>query len=351
MRASVLAKAGGQTVIEPRELPDPVPGASEVLLEIRAAALNHLDLYAVAQHRQTESAGIRTIGSDAAGRVAAVGSEVTTVAPGDEVVLNAGLSCGLCEFCRAGEESQCVSFDIVGRGRPGTFAEAVVVPAGNLAPKPDHLDFEAAAALSLDHLTAWRMLHTRGQLQSGDTVLIHGIGGGAALASLQLAKLVDARVIVTSSSGDKLERAGQLGADHLLDYRQQTRVAAEVRRLTEGRGADLVIDSVGAATLAESVSAVRNGGRVVVCGATTGAEAELNLREVFWRQVSVIGSTMGSRRDFREMLLAVQEHRLQPVIDSVWHLSDLEPALSRLAAAEQFGKIVLSAAGGSGCWP
>ncbi len=351
MRASVLAKRDGATVIEVREVAEPVPRPEEVILEVRAAALNHLDLYALAQHRVSAEAEPRIIGSDAAGVVAAVGSAVTAVSEGDEVVLDPGLSCGSCEPCQAGEESECVRFDIVGRGVPGTCAELLAVPARNLSAKPPHLDFEQSAALCLDHLTAWRMVRTRGGLQAGEKMLIHGIGGGAALASLQIAKLTGAWVIVTSSSDEKLERARELGADAVVNYHRHHRVDKEVRRLTDGRGVDLVIDSVGAATLRESISAATNGGRVVVCGATTGAEVEVDVREIFWRQISVIGSTMGSRNDFRQMLEAVSEHRLVPVVDSVWHFSDLEPALSRLENAEQFGKIVLSALGGSGRWP
>ena len=351
MRASVLAKRDGRTVIEVQTLPDPVPGPGEILLEVRAAALNHLDLYALGHHREAVEAPQQIIGSDAAGVVHSVGPDVNEAALGGEVVLNPGLSCSVCESCRKGQESQCAEFDLVGRGVPGTFAEYVVVPARNLSPKPTHLDFEQAAALTLDHLTAWRMVRTRGRLRAGETVLIHGIGGGAALASLQIAKMTGAVVIVSSSSDEKLERARSIGADKIINYRRQKQVAQEARQLTNGRGADLVIDTVGAATLSESVSATTNGGRVVVCGATTGADIEINVREIFWRQISIIGSTMGSHLDFRHMLDAVTENGLVPVVDSVWHLSDLEPALGRLEGAEQFGKIVLSASGGSGRWP
>lgn len=351
MRASVLAKRDGRSVIEVQTFPNPEPGPGEALLEVRAAALNHLDLYTRTQQQADATTAPKIIGSDAAGVVSAVGADVETLRTGDAVVLDPGLSCNSCELCEQGEESECSSFDLVGRGIPGTIAELVLVPAANLAPKPEHLDFEQAAALPLDHLTAWRMVRTRGQLRAGETVLIHGIGGGAALAALQIAKLTGAEVIVTSSSDDKLERARAIGADEAINYRSRPEVAKRVRELTDGRGADLVIDTVGAATLPESISAARNGGRVVLCGATTGAQGEVNIREVFWRQISIIGSTMGSRNDFRQMLTAVSDQRIVPVVDSVWHLSELEPALDRLERADQFGKIVLSAAGGAGRWP
>ena len=324
-------------------VPDPSPGPGEALLEIRAAALNHLDLYARAHHAANPDAQDQIIGSDAAGVVAALGPDVDTLVTGAEVVLNPGLSCGQCEFCLRGQQSECPRFDLVGRGIPGTYAEKIVVPAANLHPKPAHLSFPQAAALCLDHVTAWRMLMTRGDLRMGDSVLIHGIGGGAALASLQLARLLDAKVIVTSSSDEKLQRADELGAQFGINYHEQDDVAAIVRKLTDGRGVDLVIDTVGAATWPTSVAAARNGGRVVACGATTGAEGIVNIREVFWRQIAILGSTMGSDKDFRDMLSAVEGHSLEPVIDSTWPLDDADAALDRLESGEQFGKIVLEA--------
>jgi len=341
MLASVLVNREGGSVFELQRVPRPEPGPGQVTIEIRAAALNHLDLYAWQQHAAAGDAAPRIIGSDAAGVVASVGAGVEDWQPGQAVVLNPGLSCGRCEFCRRGEQSECLQFDLVGRGVPGTFAECVVVPAENLYPKPEHLDFTAAAALPLAHLTAWRMVFTRGGLRPGQSLLIHGIGGGVALAALQLGKLAGARVIVTSSSEKKLERAQELGADDLVDYSSVDDLAAGVRELTGGRGVDLVIDTVGAATLGLSVSAVRNGGRVVVCGATTGAEGSLDIRELFWRQIDVVGSTMGSQEDFRRMLEAVSARRLVPVIDSACPLAEAESALDRLQRAGQLGKIVL----------
>jgi NADPH:quinone reductase-like Zn-dependent oxidoreductase len=341
MKVSALVKQDSRTVMSVQTFPDPVPGPGEAVVEVRAAALNHLDLYGRAHHAANPEAEAQIIGSDAAGIVATVGPEVESLQVGAEVVLNPGLGCGQCEFCLRGQQSECPRFDLVGRGIPGTFAEKVVVPFGNLHPKPSHLSFEQAAALGLDHVTAWRMLMTRGDLRVGDSVLIHGIGGGAALASLQLARLLDATVIVTSSSDEKLRRAEELGAQHGINYRDQENVAEIVREITDGRGVDLVIDTVGAATWPASIAAARNGGRVVACGATTGAEGAVSIREVFWRQISILGSTMGSDKDFTDMLSAVEGHALEPVIDSTWPLSDAGAALDRLESGEQFGKIVL----------
>ena len=351
MLACVLTKRQGNTVLETRRWPDPEVGPGQVLLEIRAAALNHLDLYARSNHSSDPSAADKIIGSDAAGVVREVGPGVEDLAPGDEVVLNPGLSCGGCERCEAGEESECLGFDLIGRGAPGTFAELVVAPATNLAPKPAHLSYEEAAALPLAHLTAWRMVMTRGGLQPGQKVLIHGIGGGVALAALQIAKLADAWVIVTSSDDTKLERARELGADQTVNYSKTPDVAGAVRDATDGSGVDLVVDTVGAATLPASVQAARNGGRVVVCGATTGAEATISIREVFWRQITIVGSTMGCGDDFRRMLTTIGEKGLVPVIDSVRHISGAGAALDQMEAEEQFGKVVLSASADAGSWP
>jgi NADPH:quinone reductase-like Zn-dependent oxidoreductase len=350
MLANVLVKRGGRTVLEVRQVPDPQPGPGEVVIEVQATALNHLDLFARDHHTTAEDPPPQIIGSDAAGTVTEVGQGVDFVAVGDEVVLNPGLSCDRCPSCRRGQASECSGFDIVGRGVPGTYAQKVAVPATNLAPRPPHLSWEEAAALSLDHLTAWRMVMTKGLLRAGDTVLVHGIGGGAALAALQLAKLGGAWVIVTSSSDEKLRKAEQLGSDEVFNYLRVSDIAAAVREGTAS-GVDLVVDTVGAVTLPSSIRAARNGGRVVICGATTGAEGTIDIREVFWRQISILGSTMGSHEDYNSMLAAVTAGHLAPIIDSVWHPSEAEAALDRLQRGEQFGKIVLSSTAGPGRWP
>jgi NADPH:quinone reductase-like Zn-dependent oxidoreductase len=224
--------------------------------------------------------------------------------------------------------------------RPGTFAEKVAVPFYNAYPKPSHLTFDEAAALPLAYQTAWRMLMTRAALRAGETVLVHGIGGGVALAALQLAKLAGAEVIVTSSSEEKLARAEQLGADHTINY-EAADVTERVKDITHGRGVDIVIDTVGAATWSADFGAVRRGGRIVLCGVTTGAEAKTNLQMLYWNQLTILGSTMGSNEDFRQMLRAVATAGLKPVVDAVVPLERVREAMSRMEAAEQFGKIVL----------
>jgi NADPH:quinone reductase-like Zn-dependent oxidoreductase len=260
---------------------------------------------------------------------------------GDEVVLNPGLSCGSCEYCNRGEQSECISFGIVGMTRPGTFAEQVAVPACNVFLKPSHMNYDEAGTFVLSYLTAWRMLMTRAQLEPNQTVLIHGIGGGVALCALQLAKLAGAEVIVTSSSDEKLDRAGKIGADHTINYEAIDDVSQCVRDITYGTGVDIIIDTVGAATWPLDFSAVRRGGKIVLCGVTSGPQAPTNLQMLYWNQLTILGSTMGSDEDFRQMLGSVAAAKLKPVIDSVVPLENARDAMGKMEAGKQFGKIVL----------
>jgi NADPH:quinone reductase-like Zn-dependent oxidoreductase len=323
------------------DVPAPEPGPGEAVVRLRAAALNHLDVWVRRGGRAPAPAGPQVLGSDGAGVVSALGPGACGMAVGQEVVVNPGLACGTCELCRGGQQSLCVDFGIIGMSRAGTFAEQVAVPAANLAPKPAHLSFAEAAALTLAHTTAWRMLMTRAGLQPGETVLIHGIGGGVALAALQIARLVCARAIVTSSSDEKLDRARALGADETINYRATPDVAGRVRDLTNRRGVDVAVDTVGAATWPIDLAALRRGGRVVVCGVTSGAEASTDLRALYWNQLTALGSTLGSDQDFRAMLRAVSAARMKPVIDCVLPLEQARAAAERMERGQQFGKIVL----------
>lgn len=324
-----------------QDAPQPHAGPGEVVVEVHSAALNHLDLWVLQGMRAEEMEFPHTLGSDAAGVVAETGDGVEEWLAGDEVVINPGLNCGACEFCRRGEHSECVDYGIVGMSRAGTFAERVSVPARCVAAKPQHLDYEHAAALPLDHLTSWRMLTTRAGLRSGETVLIHGIGGGVALASLQWAVLRGAEAIVTSSSDEKLAKARKLGATHTINYSHADDVAEAVLEITGGRGVDVAVDAVGAATWPVDLASVRRGGRVVICGVTTGSEATTDLQALYWNQISVHGSTMGSEEEFRQMLRACCVGRLEPVVDSVRDLDQAEEALERMETGQQFGKLVL----------
>jgi len=341
MKAAVIHEHGGLDRGRIDRVSEPEPAEDEVVLKVHSAGLNHLDIWVRKGWPGLEVAMPHILGSDAAGVVMAVGANVKNINVGDEVILNPGLSCDSCEFCSRGEQSQCLSFGIVGMTRQGTFAEQVAVPAQKVHPKPDHMNFDEAGAFVLSYLTAWRMLMTRAQLKPGQTVLIHGIGGGVALSALQLAKLTGAEVVVTSSSDEKLIRARKIGADYTINYSKVDDVAQCVRDVTSGRGVDIIIDTVGAATWHIDFSAVRRGGKIVLCGVTSGPQAPTNLQMLYWNQLTILGSTMGSDEDFRQMLKAVTAAKLKPVIDSVIPLADVKDAMGKMEEGKQFGKIVL----------
>lgn len=340
MKACFIREFGGPEKVVHGDLANPLPGRGEAVIRVRAAALNHLDLWVLKGRPGVHLENGHVLGSDAAGTVVALGDGVSGLTVGEEVIVDPGLACGVCPRCREGETSVCVKFALLGVTRNGTFAELVALPADNLVPKPTHLSWEEAAALTLSHLTAWRMLFTRGRLKSGETVLVHGIGGGVALAALQLARTAGAEVIVTSSSQHKLAQARALGAFAGIDYKHED-VGKRARDLTSGRGVDVVIDSVGAATLAASFAAVRRGGRIVTCGVTGGSNASLELRDLYWNQVDLLGSTLGSRGELRQLVRAVATSGLRPVVHSIRPLEHAREALQLMEKGEQVGKLVL----------
>lgn len=344
MRALALDAVGGLEHLRVRELPAPViQSPRQVLVRVQAAALNRLDLLVVAGLPGVTYTFPHVVGSDGAGLVEAVGQEVGNVRPGDRVMINPTLSCGECSACRAFEESLCERLGVLGEHAAGTAAEYVVVPAENLAPVPPAMPWPQAAAFSLATLTAWRMLMTRARVQAGETVLIWGIGGGVALAALQIVGLVGARAIVTSGSDTKLEMARRLGAAIALNHRQAD-VVAEVRKQTGGRGADVVIDSVGEHSWPLSLRALRRGGRLVVCGATSGPSVSLDLRRLFWHQWSILGSTLGSRLEYAEIAGHAAQGRLWPMVDRTVPLEEGLAAFERMQRGEQVGKLVIEVA-------
>jgi NADPH:quinone reductase-like Zn-dependent oxidoreductase len=344
MRSARIHEHGGLEQVVVEEMPLPEPGPGEVRVRLRAAALNHLDLFVLGGIPGLEMPLPHVMGADGAGVVDALGEGVGDWAVGDEVVLNPGRWCNDCEFCRAGEQSMCVDYQLLGEHRDGTFAEAIVLPAENLHCKPAHLDWHRAAAFPLVTLTAWRMLVTRAGVGPGQTVLIHGVGGGVSLVALQIAVAAGATVYVTSHSATKLERARDLGATEAWNYRESN-ITGAVREATGQRGVDVVVDNVGAETFATSIEAVRRGGTIVTCGVTTGPKLPVDGRRVFWKHVSILGSTMGSESDFRGMLRAVAAGRIEPVVDRVFPLAQAADALAYLKSSEQFGKVVLDIAG------
>jgi NADPH:quinone reductase-like Zn-dependent oxidoreductase len=344
MKAAVIEKHGELDVLEVKDVPEPTPGPDEVLLKVLCAGLNHLDIW-VRKGRPGASLEMpHVLGSDAVGVVEAVGERVENVTVGEDVVLYPGLGCGRCEFCVQGRQNLCTSFGIVGLNRPGTFAEKVAVPAANVYPKPAHMSAEEAGGFALAYLTAWHMLVGRARIRAGDSILIHGIGGGVALCALQLARLLGAEVIVTSSSDEKLRRARDLGAGHAIHYRKED-VAARVQDITVGRGVDVAFDTVGAATWPLDFACVRRGGTIVICGITTGPVAETNLQALYWNQLTVLGSTLGSRAELGQMIRAVTVGKLKPIVDQVFPLERARDAMGKMEVGRQFGKIVLNTGG------
>ncbi len=341
MKAVFLREHGGLGNVLYGDVPAPVAGPGQVRVRVRAGALNHLDIFARNGIPGIALAFPHVMGSDGAGTVESAGPGVTRVKEGDDVVLNPGISCGACEFCLRGEHSLCVSFHLIGEHVAGTFAEFVVVPAVNAWPKPRGLSWEEAAAFPLTFLTAWRMLVTKARVKPGESLLVIGIGGGVAVAALQIAKMLGLVVVVTSGDAGKLARARELGADFCIDH-SAADFSREVRRLTDKRGVDVVLDSVGKATWKRSIASLARGGRLLTCGATTGANPEEDVARIFWNQLTVYGSTMGTHGEFAEMLRMFDSGRLRPVVDTVLPLSEGREAQRRLEEKKQFGKIVLA---------
>jgi NADPH:quinone reductase-like Zn-dependent oxidoreductase len=341
MQALTLTDVGGLERLVLQEVPAPALGSPhDVRVRTRCAALNRVDLFVAGGLPDLPITFPHVVGSDGAGVVESVGAEVTHVRPGDRVMLNPGVSCGRCAACLEGEEPLCPDYAILGEHRPGTAAELVVVPAANVAPVPAEMCWSQAAAFSLATLTAWRMLSGRAGLRAGETVLVWGVGGGVGMAALQIGVLLGARVIVTSGSDAKLAVARGIGAAVTLNHGTDDVVAA-VKHETGGRGADVVVDSVGERTWELSLRVVRRGGRVVVCGATTGPRAGFALRRLFWRQWSILGSTMGSRREYAEIVRLAHQGRLWPVVDQVVPLARGAEAYARMQRSEQTGKLVI----------
>jgi NADPH:quinone reductase-like Zn-dependent oxidoreductase len=344
VKALALDGVGGLEHLAVRELPTPeLERPDDVRVRVYAAALNRLDLFVAAGLPGVSYRFPHIVGSDGAGVVDAIGPAVSSVRLGDRVMLNPGISCGHCPACHEGEESLCAAFRVLGEHRSGTAAEFVVVPEANLAAVPEDMPWAEAAAFTLATLTAWRMLTTRARLRAGESVLIWGIGGGVALAALQIVQYLGARAIVTSGSDAKLALARHCGAAERLNHGTAD-VVAEVRRLTGGRGADIVLDSVGQARWQDSLRALRRGGRLVICGATTGPTVSLDLRRLFWHQWSILGSTLGSRREYAEIVALAHQGRLWPVVDRVVPLGDGPAAFARLERGEQAGKLVIEVA-------
>ncbi|MFO0596088.1 MAG: zinc-binding dehydrogenase [Myxococcaceae bacterium] len=309
-------------------------------MQVKAVALNHLDLFVRKGWPGLKLAMPHVLGSDVAGVIDAVGAEVTEWKPGAQVLVNPGLSCGACERCLAGDDVLCRSYQIIGEDVAGGYAEFVCVPRQNLLPKPSKLSWEEAACLPLTFLTAHHMLAERAELRAGETVLIHAAGSGVGSAAVQLAKLMGARVIATASTGAKLEQAQKLGADHLVNY-VETDFLDAVKTLTNRKMVDVVFEHVGASTWDKSVACLRKGGRLVTCGATSGHDVKIDLRTLFYKSISLLGSTMGSKSELFKIMDLVEAGKLRPVLDRVLPLTKAAEAHALLSDRKTFGNVVL----------
>jgi len=339
MRAAIFHENGGPEVVRIEEVARPEPQAGEILVEVAAASLNHLDLW-VRRGLPIETTMPHIGGSDVAGVVTELGAEVQGVAVGDRVVLDPSISCGRCEWCRAGEAPLCREYRILGEHTQGGFAEFVVAPARSAFTLPDDVPFEQAAAAPLVFGTAWRALIGQARLRAGETVLVTGASGGVASAAVQIARLAGATVYAVTST-PHVQRVRELGADVVLN-RDEVDFSREIWQRTGKRGVDVVVDSVGEATFARALRCLARAGRMVVYGATTGPKGELDLRQLFWKQIRLIGSTMASEGQFRTVMQLVFDGRLAPVVDVVWPLDRASEAHARLEAGEVFGNIVLT---------
>ena len=340
MKAILICQHGGLDQINFQEIDCQEVRAGYVLVKMKAAALNHLDLFVTEGIPGLKLEMPHVLGADGAGVVEVLGEDVAGFAVGDRVMLNAALSCEECEFCRKGEHGMCIRLQLVGEHSHGTFAEYFSVPAVNLEKIPPSVSFEEAAAFSLVFQTAWRMLKTRSAIQSGDTVFIHGIGGGVGSAALHIVKLLGGCAFVSSSSDAKLMQAKAMGADYCYNC-EQPDVVREVLRETAKRGVDVVVDNVGEATWLQSLQMVRRGGKIVTCGATTGPNPKTEIRAIFWKQIDILGSTMGNRSEYSELVQLLGQGRLKPIVDRVFPLAEGKQAMEYLKCQKQFGKVLL----------
>jgi NADPH:quinone reductase-like Zn-dependent oxidoreductase len=341
MKAVRMHESGGVDKLVYEEAPDPIIAGNEVLVRVKACALNHLEVWSTMMPPGTRFPKPRIAGSDVAGVIEAVGDAFTGVELGAQVMLQPGVSCGICQACLSGLDNRCRSYSILGQGIwDGGFAELVKAPSANVIPMPENLSFEEAASIPLVFVTAWHMLLSRAGLQRGETVLVNAAGGGVGIAAVQIAKLWGAKVIASAGSDAKLEKAKALGADEGINYTTAD-LAQEAQRLTDGRGVDIVFEHVGGDVFVKSVQALGRNGRLVTCGATAGPAASLNIMPFFIREQAILGSFMGTKAELLQAIPYFQTGELRPVVDSVFPLRQLGQAVAKMASRDVFGKIVV----------
>lgn len=341
MKATVFHEHGGPEVLRYTDIAEPRARANEVLVEVRACGVNHLDVWVRGGLPGIEIPLPHVLGNDIAGVVREVGAVVDWVRPGDEVMLQPGVSCGHCRACLGGADNLCPQYDILGYRRDGGYAELVAAPAVNITPKPKSLSWEEAAALPLVTLTAWHMLVTRARVEPGEDVLIQAAGSGVGSIGIQVARLRGARVIATASTDEKLEKARALGADEVVNYTRED-WPKEVRRLTEGKGVEVVFEHTGAATWRGSIETLARGGRLVTCGATSGFSARTDIRQLFYRHLTFLGSFMGSKAELLDAMKFIERGQIRAVVDRTLPLAEAPRAHGLMQDRAQFGKLVLT---------
>jgi NADPH:quinone reductase-like Zn-dependent oxidoreductase len=339
MKAAVIHEFGGPEVLRYEDVPDPKPRKDQVLVRVKACALNHLDLWV-----RKGLPGVKLphiLGSDIAGEIVEVGEYITDLQSGQRVLLAPMHFCNHCEQCVAGRQNMCREFTVLGNGVDGGNCDLIAAPAANVIPIPDSLGFNEAASVPLVFLTAFHMLTGRAAIRPGQTVLVLGANSGVGIAAIQIAKLFNATVITTAGDDRKAQKARELGADYVINHYQQ-KIGDEARKLTGKAGVDIVIEHVGTATWNESLKALKPGGTLVTCGATTGFDAHIDLRFLFSRQLALLGSYMGTMGELREVLQHVFAGRLKPVVDSTFPLREIRAAHEYLEKSQMFGKVVLN---------
>lgn len=340
MKAVRFHEFGGPEKLRLEEVANPTIGPSEVLVRVRACALNHLDIWARDGTRRERIPLPHISGSDISGEISETGNLVSRHSKGEKVLIAPGINCGICDYCSNGWDSLCESYKIIGYETQGGYAEYVAVPEVNALPIPDKLSFEQAAAIPLVFLTAWHMLVTRAHLVPGETVLVWAAGSGVGSAAVQVAKLLGAKVITTVGSETKRQKAERLGADFILNHRTQD-IPGEIKRITNGRKVNVVFDHVGQATWDKSMRSMAPAGRLVNCGVTSGGKTEIDIRYIFVKQFSLMGSFMGGRGELLKALSFFEDGKLKPVVDSVIPLAEARNAQEKMEKSEHFGKIVL----------
>ena len=342
MKAAIIEEHGNIDQLKVGQVETPKINPNEILIETKYSALNHIDLFITKGWSGLDLPLPHVIGSDGSGVIKEVGKDTTLFDEGDRVAINPGISCGKCFFCLSGKQNFCEQFSILGEHQWGTFSEYFKIPEFNVIKIPDNFKLDLAAAAPLTFLTAWRMLNTQAKLKAEEFVFIHGAGGGVSTAAIQIAKYLGANVITSTSSKEKMEKALKLGADHVINYVENPDYSKFIyTEITHKKGVDVVIDSVGKDTFQNSIRLLKPGGRLVIPGATTGPISEVDLRQIFWKQLKIVGSTMSNQKEFRKVMDLIFLGKIRPVIDKTFPLEKIIEAEQYLSEHQQFGKIVL----------